>query len=1014
MKPLYLEMNAFGPYAGRQIIDFRRLGEHKLFLIYGPTGAGKTTVLDAMCYALYGETSGNRRSGAHMRSEYASPEEETYVAFSFAIGTARYCVERKPEQQIAKKRGAGLKKSSASAALYAVDEMGEKTAVIATKKVGEAVEQLLGFKAEQFRQVVLLPQGDFRRLLLANSADRQQIMQALFHTQRYARLQELAKETYDGIQSQYELRKERISQLLQNLGAGDVTELTVMEQAVEAEQRLQQEKLNAAIGERDAYQKETQNAQVLYSHWQNLKENLRMQEQLRKQESAMIEKKAYIDMLRRAQLLAEPCRQLDDIQNQGIAVGKKAAEAAGQAKRALQNLQAVRKAEEGLQAQGAAHDADARQLVLLQNMVEKAEQYGELCRRYAQLADQSSDADAKLAVMRKKQAVLQAQIDDGRKKISNQPELAAAWEQAKGQAAAWEERMHQEASIEALAEEMAQRGRACQTAEAVCRQAAAEAKQAHLDYEGVQALFLQGQAALLAKELKAGEPCPVCGATDHPGPALLSAHMPQKEDVDLRKQQAKQCDEARQKAELALQRLQSEFRSLKRQHDDLRARCPFECTSVQWKSRLDEQNQKVRVLGEQAACTEQMRAAVTQWELQQKEGLQKEEQARLQAEAARLAAAHCLSAKEQAEADVPAEYRDAAVLKEHIAVLKRRVKVYEEQAEASRKAVVDAEKNAARWTEQELMLQEQVAGLRKQYKEYAADLKERVRQAGIESLQRCRELQAFVGSIDLEQQAVDKYNQAVQQVQGRILQEETAVGSQPEPDMTEYRKLLDEKNKLCQTLSEACAAAAIRRQELSRGREQIAAWQGEQAELSARYEAVGSVYELISGQQTGINFERYVLGALLDEVLAAANARLDLMSRRRYELQRSRTWDDKRVRRIGLDIEVFDNYTGYARPANTLSGGETFLASLALALGLADVVQAYSGGIHLDTIFIDEGFGTLDGETLDFALKALIELKQGGRLVGIISHVPELRERIDARLAIHKTDRGSTADFELP
>lgn len=1014
MKPLYLEMNAFGPYAGRQVIDFRRLEEHKLFLIYGPTGAGKTTVLDAMCYALYGETSGNRRSGAHMRSEYASPKEETYVVFAFAIGPARYCVERKPEQQIAKKRGTGLKKAAAAAALYAVDENDQKTVVIATKKVGEEVERLLGFKAEQFRQVVLLPQGDFRRLLLASSADRQQIMQTLFHTQRYARLQELAKEKYDGILAQYDSRKERIAQLLQSLGAGDATALTAMEQAADEEWRLRQRELDAAIADRDAYQKTAQDAQVLYSHWQNLKESRRMREQLRQKEGAMAEKQAYIDVLRRAQLLAEPCRQLDDIQSQGVAAGKKAGEAAVQAERAMQRLQAVRKEAEALQAQGEAHDSDAAQLVLLQNMAEKAEQYGELCRRAQELADQRRKADETLAALQQERIALQARIDAGRAEVAGQPELAAAWEQAKGQAASWEERLNRESAIEALAEEIARRDKECRTAEDVCSQAAAGAAQARLDYEGVQALFLQGQAALLAKELKTGEPCPVCGATDHPMPAPLPAHMPRKEDVEARKRQAQQRDEERRQAELALQRMQAEFQSLKRQRDDLRVQYSFEYTSAQWRARLDEQKQKVLRLGEEVAQAERTRAAVTQWETKQKEELQNEEQARQQAEAARLAAAQSQSAKEQAEADVPAEYRNAAVLTQHIAELRRRIKAYEEQAERSRKAVVDAEKDAARWSEQIRLLQEQVTALRRQYKEYAAALKERVRQAGIESLQRCRELQPFVGSIDVEQQAVDEYNRDVQQTQGRILQEEKAVGSQPEPDMTVYKAQLDEKNKRCQQISEACAAAAIRCQELCRGREQIAAWQGEQAELSAQYEAVGSIYELISGQHTGVNFERYVLGALLDEVLTAANARLDLMSRRRYELQRSRSWDDKRVRRVGLDIEVFDNYTGYARPANTLSGGETFLASLALALGLADVVQAYSGGIHLDTIFIDEGFGTLDGETLDFALKALMDLKQGGRLVGIISHVPELRERIDARLAVHKTDRGSTADFELP
>lgn len=195
--------------------------------------------------------------------------------------------------------------------------------------------------------------------------------------------------------------------------------------------------------------------------------------------------------------------------------------------------------------------------------------------------------------------------------------------------------------------------------------------------------------------------------------------------------------------------------------------------------------------------------------------------------------------------------------------------------------------------------------------------------------------------------------------------------------------------------------------------QKIAARHKRQQELMDQYKVVGGLYELISGKQTGINFERYVLGALLDEVLRAANLRLQTMSRQRYELQRSVHWEDKRTRQIGLDIAVFDHYTGYARPANTLSGGETFLASLSLALGLADVVQAYSGGIHLDTIFIDEGFGTLDGETLDFALKTLLQLQGDGRLVGIISHVPELRERITTRLIITKSDRGSAAAFEL-
>ncbi len=186
----------------------------------------------------------------------------------------------------------------------------------------------------------------------------------------------------------------------------------------------------------------------------------------------------------------------------------------------------------------------------------------------------------------------------------------------------------------------------------------------------------------------------------------------------------------------------------------------------------------------------------------------------------------------------------------------------------------------------------------------------------------------------------------------------------------------------------------------------------EQASVHGKYQIMASLFEIASGKDTGVTFERFVLGALLDEVALAANARLKSMSRNRYMLQRKMSRDDKRTL-SGLDLEVYDNYTGFARQANTLSGGETFLASLSLALGLADVVQAYAGGIHLDTIFVDEGFGTLDPETLDFAIKALLELQQGGRLVGIISHVPELKERIDARLEISLTGRGSRAEFKV-
>ena len=224
---------------------------------------------------------------------------------------------------------------------------------------------------------------------------------------------------------------------------------------------------------------------------------------------------------------------------------------------------------------------------------------------------------------------------------------------------------------------------------------------------------------------------------------------------------------------------------------------------------------------------------------------------------------------------------------------------------------------------------------------------------------------------------------------------------------------MTEKDAAYKALVAAAEHAKVVLENLDKAIGQIRQLRNEQNELQKQFAAVGGLYELTSGKQSGISLERYVLGALLDEVLTAANLRLAIMSRRRYSLQRSTTWEDKRVKQIGLAIEVFDQYTGCARPANTLSGGESFLASTALALGLADTVQAYAGGVRLDTIFIDEGFGTLDGETLDTVLSVLSSLQESGRLVGIISHVSELRERITTRLHVNKTNRGSTAAFEV-
>jgi exonuclease SbcC len=518
---------------------------------------------------------------------------------------------------------------------------------------------------------------------------------------------------------------------------------------------------------------------------------------------------------------------------------------------------------------------------------------------------------------------------------------------------------------------------------------------------------------LLAAQLDEGEACPVCGATSHPKLASTPEGMPQKEDVERRKVAADDSEKKRQQAEVQATSAQSAWQEQQRQYTDLRQHSPAEGTSSDWQQRLNQAAKEELLLQRQVQDMKNLAQRMILLQKEEHDLDEAQQRSRHDAETSCLAMARAVEAKVRAEADIPEPYRKAGTLKQDIAILKKAIQEYDANLIKTRQVVVEAERSSARLKGIEKELNRQVEDLRHQYTTSIEALKERVVAAGFASVTECRKIQSDIPRLGEIQEAIDGYDKELQQIQGQINQEEIAVNNMPKPDMETYHKHLADLNTQCSAAAEEEARLTNQLKQLTEAAKRIAQWRSEQEDLSEQYKTIGNVYDLISGKNTGVNFERYVLGALLDEVLAAANQRLDKMSRQRYQLQRSHNWEDKRVRQIGLDIEVYDNYTGNTRPASTLSGGETFLASLSLALGLADVVQTYSGGIHLDTIFIDEGFGTLDSEALDYALQSLLELQQGGRLVGIISHVPELRERIDTRLAITKTDRGSTAAFEL-
>lgn len=774
MKPLQLTMRAFGAYADEQTIDFTLLGDKNFFLIHGPTGSGKTTILDAISFALYGSASGDLRESKSLRSDYAPAEQKTEVEFTFSSGEQIYQVLRAPEQELKKQRGEGTRKVPAAAALFKLLADGSKEPLAAkSDEVTKKVTELIGFKAEQFRQIVLLPQGEFRRFLIAESKDRKAILETIFKTELYRRIETLLADRSSAIDSDYKLLKQQRQFILDSSHCEDQAQLSGKLQELQQQQASIAAALLAAASQLETAKQQRQQAQEVHNAF---KEAAAAQTALQ----SLLEQRPAVAAVKNEAAQAEKAAFLEEIYNSTLRAHKHNEESK---KTALHAAAATTSAQEGLQE---LHQQLQKQLQLLQ------------------LGDITGASDLTQALELLNRHIL------------------------------------------------------------------------HLNSETAKLSGVTAELERLAGTLVDNEPCPVCGSPHHPKPATVSAA---------------------QKAEL-----QAKMQSL--------------AQKTQLLQHLQQQYQQAQV--QLARC-----------------------------EAAQ-AAAHSALASADTEF---LELRDR--FKERL--------------------------TASEFTTQNDFL----AALRPESKR--------------------RELQ----------QTITTYEQNLAAATDRLQRAQAAVDGKTAPDLDAVLAAEQHASQHYNGLTAQSAVAARERAELERQQQQLLQLEEKMTDLQEAYQTAAALAETARGNNTArLTFSAFVLQAILDDVLQAANLRLTSMSRGRYSLSRTGDVLDAR-RENGLNIEVTDSFTGVARPVKTLSGGEIFLASLSLALGLSDVVQAYAGGIHLDTILVDEGFGTLDTEALDMAIRTLTDLQKGGRLVGIISHVGELRERISARLEVIPGQRGSRAIFHV-
>ncbi len=1026
MRPVRLIMQAFGAYPSRQTVDFRELGQRGFVLITGPTGSGKTTVLDAICFALYGVASGSEREPRGMRSHHADAAVPTLVELDFTVGGHPYKVRRSLDHEV-DRRKTPLK---ADATLWDMEgaDIDREGTVLETgiTNVTKYVSSLLGLADRQFRQVIMLPQGQFRQALTADSGDRQEIFQLLFDTERYCKVEEALQVSAAEIRAELKDVGAAIRADLGRVGAGSEEELDTIlaAQADMCEQAQNAERAAAeAAAAADQALKEGEKAAAVHA------EVAAALQQLAEEEA----RAADIDLLKSELALAQAaaaCVQVDealrdaDGELRRAEVEHEEALAAANDARLTQETAAVQLETERGPQRAAARSAAQRLVVQLEQLREAVRQI-ETAREAAIM--RRSELDAAARASEQSTAALtdivahRSKLERERGDCAVLAAGAAAFERDLENARAALERA---AKIESIMRKLRVAERKAEAEGAASEAAVAGMKAARARLDQLRAAMTQGYAAALASALTDGEPCPVCGSMDHPAPArpAQGQQLVTEEQLAEAEQEVTQATAEAEKAaatfdaaRLAVSELRGQAQALEEAggaastaaHTTAAAVAELEAAKRAAQQGLERANRAAARLVEIDAELSAVAEKVSQAELEQKRCAE----ALMEATIKNAAADADLAARCER---VPVDLRSAQALGDALEAAEREkaglegaLAAAESDHEQASRALGEAE-SALRVAEARL------TGATERRDTAIRKLDAAVKKAGFRDVDHYRESLRSPEWMDEIRRAVADYDAKLVASRRRAAAAQAAAEGVARPDMDGLlaaRAAAVEAERLAMT---ATAQARARRGELERAAGILRGHLDERKALEEHYAVANRVAEVAAGRapnRLGMNFERFVLASMLDQVAEAATVRLQVMSRGRYVLRR--TGQRKTVRsKAGLELEVYDRHTGRERAVSTLSGGEGFMAALSLALGLSDVVQARSGGIRLDTMFIDEGFGSLDAESLDLAIDTLMDLQRnGGRLIGIISHVPELAERIDARLEVIPTEKGSRARF---
>ncbi len=1040
MRPIKLTISAFGPYASKQVIDFEELKGRNIFVISGKTGAGKTTIFDAISYALYGEASGESRETDSLRSHFADDNTETYVELEFELRGEKYTVNRVPKQKKKKARGEGYTEKTADATLTLPDGK----VITKVKNVTDKIIEILGITREQFKQIVMLAQGEFKKLLLADSVEREGIFRKIFNTYDFEKIQAELKDKAANLSKNRTKSKHEMEINLKNIkGEHDI----VIDEYVDFP--LVIEKL------KDLLERDNNIYKTLNEEGKEVDNNL----QVKNQEKAIIETNN--NLLKEKEIITKALEELlskeDEYKNKEKTIidGKNAKEVKYIEDKLIETTKKLTKREEDYNLSLKNIDSlkleqeEANKLLQIEESKEcDREKLSVEINNLNKLEEKIIELDSlNNKVMHLKQSAENSKLQiinnkketEELKKSKEEKEL-----QLKDIATLETKKVELESDIKAKnktldeVRELFKVIRSFQNTYIEHNNKAKEYKEFEVEYkkvkenyEAMDDLYKKEQAGILASKLQENEPCPVCGSTNHPNKATIKENLkiPTKEELKVAKENLDKLEKENLEKINNLTTLNSNKTTYLEQVNNHLSM--LSATLNIYKTFNSETAKVVKNLGtELKSVIDKLKDELLKVidKISLKEKIEKElnlitttinerEQSLIKLEECEknytTELTQNITKIDEYKKEIPENITDLKTLNNLIEVKTKELNISKEKLAKLRLENENLAKKLEGENSTSKEINKSIEELKLEIANNKANFNEAIKEQGFDNIQTYEDAKLQISMVESLEKEVENYNSELKLTKAK---QEDIINKTKDivfMDITtideEIRSIQNNKKELESKLREL-HAIIVGNKTILKNVENLNI---EFKEIEEEYKVVGELADLANGKKAPyISFERYILASYFEDIIEAANIRLEKMTGDRFSLIR-KTSKSKGAGQKGLELEIYDNYTDSSRDVSSLSGGESFKASLSLALGLSDIVQSNAGGVSLDTMFVDEGFGTLDPQSLDNAIDSLLELQRGGRLVGIISHVEELKERIDAKLEVTSTSKGSKVEFNI-